>query len=295
MANTSAAPLHRDGAGTRQGERVAARRPLRVLLAEDNKINQQFAELVLKKAGHSVEIAANGREAVDALKASDFDVVLMDIQMPLLDGVQATMEIRALPEPQCSVPIIAVTAHAIAGAREEYLAAGMNGYISKPYQPALLLSTLEKFADRGALPDRTPEVEMSGAEPSSGSGADLPVLDLDQLDTFGSVFSLSKMRNLASLYMIDVEARLVLIDDCRANRDFEGVSRQAHMIVSTAGNLGAEQTSALARQLEISCAKGDDTQSDRLIGALRISCQSSSGALRRWLNAGERQSALERR
>ncbi len=286
MAEIAALPLYLSDVTAVQRERAHVRAPLRVLLAEDNKINQQFATLVLSKAGHSVEIAANGREAVEALRGSDFDVVLMDIQMPELNGVQAALEIRALPEPKCRVPIIAVTAHAMAGAREEYLGAGMDDYISKPYQPALLLSMLDKVADRGATPSQTPIVAASDAKAVIARAEDLPVLDRDQLDTFGSVFSVSKMKTLASLYMIDVEARLVLLAECRANNDFDGVSRQAHMIVSTAGNLGAKQTSALARLLEVSCVNGDNALSDRLIGELCASCELSSGALRRWLNAG---------
>ena len=285
MAETASLPLYSSDVTAGQRERAHVRAPLRVLLAEDNRINQQFATLVLNKAGHSVEIAANGREAVEALRGSDFDVVLMDIQMPELNGMQAALEIRALPEPKCRVPIIAVTAHAMAGAREEYLGAGMDDYISKPYQPALLLSMLDKVADRGAMPSQTPVTTASGAKAVITRTEDLPVLDMDQLNTFGTVFSVSKMKTLASLYMIDVEARLVLLAECRANNDFDGVSRQAHMIVSTAGNLGAKQTSALARLLEVSCTNEDSALSDRLIDELRASCELSSGALKRWLNA----------
>jgi CheY-like chemotaxis protein len=137
MVETSASRAHRSGTSFEPLRQASVSRPLRALLAEDNKINQQFATLVLTNAGHSVEIAGNGREAVDALGRSDFDVILMDIQMPLLDGVQATQEIRALPEPNGTIPIIAVTAHAMAGAREEYLAAGMNDYIAKPFGDGL--------------------------------------------------------------------------------------------------------------------------------------------------------------
>jgi signal transduction histidine kinase/DNA-binding response OmpR family regulator len=119
---------------------------LRILLAEDNKVNQQFAIVVLKKAGYNkVELAGNGHDAVDAVRRSDFDVVLMDVEMPDLDGVQAARQIRALPEPKCFVPIIAMTAHAMTGAKEQYLAAGMNDYISKPIQVKLLLSKLARI------------------------------------------------------------------------------------------------------------------------------------------------------
>jgi CheY-like chemotaxis protein len=266
MIGTASAPIHR---------------PLRVLLAEDNKINQQFAALVLGKAGHNVEIAANGCQAVDALLCSDFDVVLMDIQMPELDGVQATRRIRALPAPKGSIPIVAVTAHAMAGAREEYLAAGMDDYISKPFQPALLLATLAKISNR----DAGPAADEAQQKPGGAQIDQLPILDLEQLGTLGSVFSLEKLRTLASLYMLDVEARLVLMDEHRATNDFDGVGRQAHLIVSTAGNLGAKQSSALAHLLEVSCTNRNDASSDRLIAEVRASCALSSGALRRWLDA----------
>jgi len=134
---------------------AAAARPLNVLVAEDNKINQQYAMMLLTKAGHKVELAQNGHEAVDAVRRADFDVVLMDVQMPELDGVQATKQIRALPEPKRSVPIIAMTAHAMAGAKEQYLAAGMDDYISKPVQPQVLLQKLAHLGEINSAGPRT--------------------------------------------------------------------------------------------------------------------------------------------
>jgi signal transduction histidine kinase/DNA-binding response OmpR family regulator len=118
---------------------------LRVLLAEDNKINQLFAIALLTKAGHQVDVAANGREAVNAVQSVDYDVILMDVQMADMDGLQATAEIRALPAPKRDVPIIALTAHAMSGAREEYIAAGMNDYVSKPIEAATLLAKLTQL------------------------------------------------------------------------------------------------------------------------------------------------------
>jgi signal transduction histidine kinase/DNA-binding response OmpR family regulator len=138
-------------AATGGAVRAPAKRPLHILLAEDNKINQQFAMVVLTKAGHTVEIAGNGHDAVDAVRRADFDVILMDVQMPDLDGVEATRQIRALPEPKCAIPIIAMTANAMSGAKDEYLTAGMNDYISKPVQPKLLLAKLAMLAE--TLPD----------------------------------------------------------------------------------------------------------------------------------------------
>jgi CheY-like chemotaxis protein/HPt (histidine-containing phosphotransfer) domain-containing protein len=279
---TSPAPNRRSTSIKKQIPQRAAR-PLRVLLAEDNRVNQQYACAILAHAGHSVEIAANGRLAVEALGRSDFDVVLMDIQMPELDGVEATREIRALPEPKGRVPIIAVTAYAMAGAREEYLAAGMDDYISKPFQPASLLGVLAKISDRNAEPSQAEAPGLPGGEADAEKIEELPVLDLEQLNTLESVFSLAKIRTLVSLYMIDVEARLALIQEFRANADFDGVSRQAHMIVSTAGNLGAKQSSALAHALEVSCLSRDDARSDRPIAEVRASCELSSATLKRWV------------
>jgi PAS domain S-box-containing protein len=131
----------------KSSEIPASAYPLRILLAEDNKINQQYATILLGTAGYHVTFAENGHQAVDALRSEDFDVVLMDIQMPELDGIQATRQIRALPAPKSKILIIAMTAHAMNGAREEYLAAGMDDYVSKPFQAALILSKLSRLAD----------------------------------------------------------------------------------------------------------------------------------------------------
>jgi CheY-like chemotaxis protein len=129
-------------------------RALKILLAEDNKINQKFALALLSRAGYrQVEVVENGLQAVDAMQSGDFDVVLMDIQMPELDGVQATRQIRGLSAPKCNVRIIALTAHAMSGAREEYLDAGMDDYISKPIEPAILLAKLEAIVPRAARGD----------------------------------------------------------------------------------------------------------------------------------------------
>jgi len=108
--------------GTAPSATAAGHRPgLRILLAEDNRINQIVAESILTGAGHCVDMVANGVLAVDAVRRNDYDVVLMDVQMPELDGVQATKQIRALPPPKCDIKIIAMTAHAMAGDRETYL------------------------------------------------------------------------------------------------------------------------------------------------------------------------------
>ena len=133
-------PPRRQPAG-RTPTSTPAIRPLRVLVAEDNKIDRQgqFARILLGKAGHSAEVVETGEAAVAAVRASDYDVVLM----PVLDGIEATRLIRAMPPPKNAVTIIAVTAHAMPGAREQYLASGMDGYLSKPLDPEALLRALD--------------------------------------------------------------------------------------------------------------------------------------------------------
>lgn len=124
-------------------------RPLRILLAEDHIINQRLAVALLSKHGHTVEIAANGREAVDQLAQRTFDIVLMDIQMPLLNGLEATAEIRRQEKSSGHhVPIIAMTAHAMTGDRERCLAAGMDGYVPKPIDAAQLFAAIETLVPK---------------------------------------------------------------------------------------------------------------------------------------------------
>ncbi|MGN6546999.1 MAG: response regulator [Aureliella sp.] len=123
-------------------------RPLRILLAEDTAANQKLVTAILKKRGHSVGVVHNGREALDMLKHHEFDLVLMDVQMPIMDGLQATAAIRTLAKPTHSqIPIIAMTAHTMPGDKERCLAAGMDGYLSKPINSKELLDMLE-FAMR---------------------------------------------------------------------------------------------------------------------------------------------------
>ncbi len=125
--------------------RVEGRRPLRVLLVEDNPVNQRVARGFLTKAGHQVAVAGNGREALDALEVSGFDLLFMDMQMPVMSGIEAIAAIRAQEQEHGGhLPIIALTAHAIDGDREQFLAAGADGYVSKPIVMPRLLLEIER-------------------------------------------------------------------------------------------------------------------------------------------------------
>jgi hypothetical protein len=188
----------RDPAGAAPDESAArAPRGLKILLAEDNRINQKVALAMLTSGGHSVDIAENGVEAVEAVKKGGYDVVLMDIHMPEMDGVAATKAIRALEDAElASIPIVALTANAMAGSRDTYLAAGMNEYISKPIDARLLTQVLDDIDGAGGgepKPPGTAKSDASGApetttarppaRPAAGKQDELAELvgSLDQL------------------------------------------------------------------------------------------------------------------
>ncbi len=122
--------------------------PLAILLAEDNPINQKVARILLERQGHAVTVAANGAEALRLAAAIRYDLVLMDMQMPEMDGLEATRRIRALPEPLASTPIVALTANALKGDDERCLAAGMDAYVSKPVQPDQLFAAIARVLRR---------------------------------------------------------------------------------------------------------------------------------------------------
>ena len=157
------------GAGTDQESQATdAIGALRILVAEDNHVNQMLITALLGKAGHHAEVVANGLEAVQAVQATPYDLVLMDVQMPEMDGLTATKEIRRLIGKVRDIPIIALTANAMAGHREEYLAAGMDDYVSKPLEPAALFEAIARACGRG---DVVPEAVTVDDIPD-GSGPD---------------------------------------------------------------------------------------------------------------------------
>jgi signal transduction histidine kinase/DNA-binding response OmpR family regulator len=246
--------------------------PLRILLAEDNKINQMFAVALLKKAGHEVDVAQNGNQAVDAVRRSDYDLVLMDVQMPELDGIEATREIRALEPPKCGIPIVAMTANAMAGAKEQYLAAGMDHYIPKPVRAESLLTLLAEIGQRTRL-----NTAPKNADPQSA------ILNLDTLAQLEAVISASELNAFLILYMKDVGNQLATIMQHHLTADFSAIASEAHIIVSTAGNIGADQVSSIAKSLEIACRTADYRGVDQLIEELNTASAAACETIRSWL------------
>lgn len=269
-------------------------RPLRILLAEDNKINQKFALALLQKAGHAVEIAGNGNQAVDAVRRNIYDVVLMDVQMPELDGVGATREIRAMPSPKSDIPIIALTANAMMGDEKEYLEAGMTDYISKPIRTDVLFVKLAQIARKVAAytPQSAPLPEESKSE-ANPQIDDLPLLDLEKLDSLAAMLPAPDVRDLLRLFMLDTDKHIADMREQNAGGNLDGVGRNAHVIVSTAGNMGASQLYALARALDAACRAGDDTSMSYLVGELTAVNVRTADAIRGWMDQSRsvRQSA----
>jgi CheY-like chemotaxis protein/HPt (histidine-containing phosphotransfer) domain-containing protein len=221
----------------------------RVLLAEDNLINRRIGVGYLRKAGYEVDTALDDVEALAAIRAADYDVVLMDVQMPRCDGLQATRRIRALPADKASVPIIAMTAHAMAGARDEYLAAGMDDYISKPIDPRAFLAMVGRWVQRcRGEPVIVPPVP---ATPS------LPVLDEMRVGSLIDLMSASEFAALVTMWLESTTARVARVATLTAAGDLAGLQAVAHDLVSTAGNFGACRLENAAARLGAACRSRD--------------------------------------
>jgi len=230
-----------------------ASRPLRVLLAEDNRVNQLFTKALLGKAGHTVEIAANGIQAVAKARNGNYDVVLMDVQMPELDGIEAAERIRGLPPPACNVYIIAMTANATEGMRKKYLVDGMNDCITKPVNGKQLLSKLDDVPRKGSKMETPPKA----APPA-------PVLNDDNLKQLEEALPAKAVGELISLFLTESADHLAKVEALRAAGDLTAAGRTAHGLVGMAGNLGALELSVRARAFEQACRKGETDNIDVL-------------------------------
>ena len=236
---------------------VAPQRALDVLIAEDNKVNQQVAQLIVSKAGHRVDLADDGRQAVAAARAKAYDVVLMDLQMPELDGIAAAKEIRQLPGRAGQVPIIALTSHAMAGMREEVIAAGMDDYVSKPFDAHVLLAKLQHLAAfHSAGEQRRVQVVPERSESKSNLR-----FDRDKLDQLSSVTTAAAFVPLLSSLIAAIEQRVAATLGLIAGEELGAAAREAHDLVGIAGNAGGMRLSTLSRQLQHACQAGDAAQS----------------------------------
>lgn len=234
-------------------ERLAPIRGARVLVVEDNELNQEVAAGLLGGAGFETHVASDGREAVEKVSREEYDLVLMDMQMPVMDGLQAATEIRRLPGRE-SLPIVAMTANAMQQDREACLAAGMNDFLSKPVEPEALWDRLLRWIKphpSEAAPAPEQELEPRGALPP-------PIPGLDMADGLRRVLGdetlyAALLRRFVGTHGATAqEIRKALEAD-----DPEGARRLAHTLKGVSGTLGAGAVSSLAARLEAGLRAGE--------------------------------------
>mgnify|MGYP000899868575 CR=1 FL=1 len=242
----------------------------RILIAEDNLVNQEMARAVLETLGCQAEVAANGQEAVEAVTRTRYDLILMDCQMPVLDGFAATAAIRhwEQAEGRSRLPIVALTANVIKGFREECLVAGMDDYLSKPFEQEQLIAVLERWLPAGERPVPTPAAPSppispppAGAEVVAPAEPAFPVASdptssplarsaLDQIRALQRPGAPDLLHKIIGLYLESSPQLLRQMREAVAAEDGEALRQAAHSLKSSSANLGATQLAAVCKQLE---------------------------------------------
>ncbi|MBI5773106.1 MAG: PAS domain S-box protein [Verrucomicrobia bacterium] len=257
----------------------AARQPLRILLAEDNSVNQKVALLQLRKLGHAADTAINGTEVLQALEQHDYDVILMDCHMPIMDGYETARQIRqrektAGANAKPPVHIIAMTANALEGDREQCLAAGMNDYVGKPVQLQQLDAALQGCAARVvAVPV---EAQKTSALPEGIDPA--VVAGLRELREEGQP---DPVAELVDLFLEDAPERLEQLESALAARSAPNLAAAAHTLKGSANNLGLRKLAVLCGKLEAQSKAGSLAGAEALVEQARAEFSAAA----RWLAA----------
>ncbi len=268
-------------------------RQAHLLLAEDSKVNQVVALAMLEKAGYRVDAVSNGREAVEAVQTQSYDLVLMDVSMPEMDGFDATTAIRRLPSDMSRIPIIAMTAHAMEGDRERCLDAGMNDYVSKPVDRRGLLETVARW-----LGDQPEEAEGTTSQPAfaaaaqpgngqsattmqaGGNGANNNgVLDLETFRRLESDTSSEVLHNLIRTFITETADRLRRMSEAAVEPDIRALGEEAHALKSSSGAFGARQLEEQATALELACRNGRTTDALEILRPIHGMALEASRAL----------------
>jgi two-component system sensor histidine kinase/response regulator len=241
----------------------ASRRKARILVAEDNVINQKVALGMLRKLGFAADAVGNGREAIEALERIRYDLVFMDVQMPEMNGFEATAVIRD-PNSRVldhTVPVIAMTAHAMQGDREVCLQAGMTDYVPKPVNPRSLGRVLEQYLP--AQPACAPEARAE-QEPVSAP-APVQIAQIQEIADGDKAFE----RALIELFVSDNQERLKTLETLMANQDVEAIRREAHTIKGASASAGANGMREIAARLEEVDPRKELAQALRLLDELK--------------------------
>jgi two-component system sensor histidine kinase/response regulator len=234
-----------DGTGNLSETAPARRTGKRILLVEDSKANQMLAARIIEKAGYEFELASNGVEAVAQFTKKTFDLILMDIEMPEMDGFQATTEIRRI-ETDKQTPIIALTAHAIQGYHERCLAFGMNDYLTKPLRREQLLSVIERYL---------------GAEPT-GEGA------TNLTPEFTDVYIDRDIIDLIPAYLENCRESISEMKSSLESGDFAAIQRIGHNFKGSGRGYGFNEISIIGKSIEANARIGDSEAIQRNIAEL---------------------------
>jgi signal transduction histidine kinase/HPt (histidine-containing phosphotransfer) domain-containing protein/ActR/RegA family two-component response regulator len=248
--------------------------PLNILLAEDVLINQELARIMLEKFGHRVTIASNGIEALEQFKTGSFDLIFMDMQMPEMDGIEATRTIRALEvESGSHIPIIAMTANALASDREKCQAAGMDGFIAKPVRTEKLYESLALFAGAVDRPDRPeqPDESEQPDRPDPNDKSDATIFNRAEL-----LMRLGGNADLLPRFIgMFIDSLVEPLEQLRSNLtrgNQDDIHRYAHMIKGSAANIGAPRIMKIAAILDEMANSGDVREFPRQLELLESEC-----------------------
>lgn len=237
---------------------------LNILVAEDNEVNQKLARRLLEKRGHRVTMVANGRDAVEVLRRSRFDLTLMDVQMPEMDGIEATAALRDWElDTGLHQPIVAMTALVMKGDRERCLAAGMDGYLSKPLRSQDLDDVLEKYIAESRL-SKASRVRNSAVNPFAQQD---PVDARELLDRVGD--DREFLSDLVAVFREDCPRQLALIEKGLSAQAPAEISRAAHSLKGALSNLAAPAATSLAAEVEHAGAAGEMAKAEAALGRLR--------------------------
>jgi CheY-like chemotaxis protein/HPt (histidine-containing phosphotransfer) domain-containing protein len=261
---------------------LSKRLPLRILLAEDNAVNQKLALLLLERMGYRADVAANGLEVLMALDRQPYDIVLMDVQMPEMDGLEATEKIRANFAADRQPRIIAMTANAMQGDRDLCLRAGMNDYVSKPVQVAELTAALERWATKPMAPTPITQAESLPLAPLLPDLSQEPVLDqrvLASLRAEQMPGELDLVKELMGLYLEESVTQMAQIREAVAQHAAQPLRHAAHTLKGSSASLGVKQVAAVSAALENLGRVGKLEQAEALVQALETAYQRAVQAL----------------
>ena len=243
-----------------------------ILVVEDDRVNQRVTTAMLQHLGFRVEVVTDGLQAVEAAGATPYRAILMDCQIPVLDGYQASREIRRVQGTSLRTPIIAVTASDEASDRERCLAADMDDYLTKPISVKALAAVLERWDPAGPVDGdaASPWVPASPADPRSAEAAP-PVLDpqvVERLTRLGSSVGDDLMEQLAVVFLADAKSRIASLHHALAENDAAAVVRSAHTLRGASAHLGANDLARLCGTLSRAGTAGDLAGAGRLLDAI---------------------------